>query len=149
MSCSTTAIVKFVWGIRKNHIGALLVGLTGELTILCKIWASCAQRALGRSSVKLRRDDRNTRWPSCQSSSSSPGPSRARRADPRRARPGILHVGRPETPHCSSESCWWTGASTSRDAASLWPTRPGTVHTSGPGWRRFVCLSVNPHVPLL
>lgn len=136
-------LIKFIWQSREK----LLVGpklptagrtnglTTWPLTIICPPWVSCALRALKRSRLKLERGQRTDGWPSCPSFSSCPGPKPAPPQDPQRSPPRILHVGRLETPRSCSGSCWWTAASTCRDAASLWPTRPGRVRSSEAGKR--------------
>lgn len=116
-----------------------------SLTILCSPWVSCALRALRRSRLKPRRGRRNEAWPG-PSFSSCQGQRRAPQEDPRESLPGIPPALLPGTPHCSSGSWWWTAASTPRDAASPWPTRPGRVLISG---CKYTCLTAMYHWVLL
>ena len=135
---SRKSLVKFIWQSReKLHLGPKLptAGRTNGLTtwpqtIISPPWVSCALRALKKSRLKSERGHRTGGWPSCPSFSSCPGPKQAPPRHPRRSRPKIPHVGRLETPRSCSGSCWWTAASTCRDAASLWRTRPGRVRRS-------------------
>lgn len=105
------------------------------LTNLCSPWVTCAPRALRKSSPKLMRRHKSKGCPGCPSFSSCPDPQE----DPQRSHQRIPHVGLPEIPRCSSESCWWIAASTSRGAASPWPTRPGRISNSGARRAEMLC----------
>lgn len=136
---SQTGTLSVFWGTRNKKNNRVYFGLKSlqakqakgltswQLTFLVSPWARCARRALKRSRPRWRRGLRTAGWAGCPSFSSCLGPEWAPREGPQRSHPRILHVGPPETPRCCSGSCWWTAASTSRGAASLWPTRPGRV----------------------